>query len=338
MCVLGPSGCGKTTALRIAAGLEPVQAGQVRIDGEVCGSPSRHIPPESRNVGLVFQDFALFPHLTVAENVGFGLGRVAGDARRRRVGAVLDLVGMSDAAAAYPHMLSGGQQQRVALARAMAPNPTVLLLDEPFSGLDARLREQVRDDTLHILKENGTTTLVVTHDPEEAMFLGDAVAVMNAGRLEQVGPPDAVYYRPASAFVAQFLSEVNRISGVVHREWVDTPVGRFAARGHADQTPVEVLIRPEAIHVKSEPACGPFETATPGVDGPIARVMASRLLGRTSLIHLSVRRETENDGRGEGDLHLHARVPGRYLPPPDTIVGIALDRSQAFVFAQTDHT
>ncbi|MEX0871467.1 MAG: ABC transporter ATP-binding protein, partial [Aquisalimonadaceae bacterium] len=172
VCLLGPSGCGKTTLLRIAAGLEPLQQGQVSIGGKPVATPAtRGIPPEQRNVGLVFQDSALFPHLTVLENVAFGLHRLHASQRRGIAMGLLEQLNMHAFGDSYPHMLSGGQQQRVALARALAPEPRLMLLDEPFSSLDARLRDQIRDDTLHVLKRSGTGTLLVTHDPEEAMFM-----------------------------------------------------------------------------------------------------------------------------------------------------------------------
>jgi len=335
LCLLGPSGCGKTTALRIAAGLEPVQTGEVLINDKRVAGNGAQLPPESRSVGLVFQDFALFPHMTIADNVAFGLGHLGQSQRRERVHEVLTLVGMEKYTSAYPHMLSGGQQQRIALARAIAPNPSVLLLDEPFSGLDARLRTQVRDDTLHILKASGTTSLVVTHDPEEAMFMGDQVAVMNAGSLEQVGPPDEIYFSPRSAFVAEFLSDVNRLTGYVHDEEVQTALGPIAASGFADDTMVEVLVRPEAILIHGMEGEQRSNGSSLGGHNPTAKVIESRLLGRTSLIHLSIL-----NGQGkhhslasDDEAHLHARVPGRYLPKSDTVVGLAVDRSQAFVFA-----
>ncbi|MDX1709914.1 MAG: ABC transporter ATP-binding protein, partial [Rhodovibrionaceae bacterium] len=214
VCLLGPSGCGKTTALRVAAGLERLQRGRVVLDGQVVAGEKRDLPPEARSVGLVFQDFALFPHLSVKDNVIFGLKRLGQRERESRALQALSKVGMDDQAEAFPHMLSGGQQQRVALARAMAPEPRVMLLDEPFSGLDARLRHQVRDQTLHVLTQSGATTLMVTHDPEEAMFMADRIALMRGGRLEQVGAPTELYFTPRTAFVAGFFGDINRIESV----------------------------------------------------------------------------------------------------------------------------
>jgi iron(III) transport system ATP-binding protein len=318
LCLCGPSGCGKSTLLRLAAGLETLQQGSVRIGGRVVADATGSLAPERRGVGLVFQDYALFPHLSVLANIRFGLSDLPPAEQRGRALAALEQVGMADYADAYPHALSGGQQQRVALARALAPNPSVLLLDEPFSGLDARLREQVRNETLLVLKRNGVATLLVTHDPEEAMFLGDRIALMNEGRVVQVGSPVDLYTRPAAPFAATFFGEANRISGTVREGRVETPLGPVPAVS-SDGTAVEVLIRPEALRLSRPEAAG-------GARLVRARVEAARLLGRASLIHLSV-----PDGMG-GNLHLHARVPGQFLPSPGSHVFVDLDETQTFVF------
>ncbi|BBK38337.1 spermidine/putrescine ABC transporter ATPase [Allostella sp. ATCC 35155] len=324
VCLLGPSGCGKTTVLRVAAGLERLQQGRVAIDGRTVAGEGVDIPPEERGVGLVFQDYALFPHLSVVDNVGFGLRPLAAAERRRRALAVLQRVGLAGLADAYPHTLSGGQQQRVALARALAPQPRVMLLDEPFSGLDTRLRDHVRDETLHVLKDSGTATLLVTHDPEEAMFMADRIAVMRAGRLEQLGPPADLYCQPENAFVAAFFGDVNRLDGTVRHGRVATPLGPVAAGVHLDGAAVEVLIRPEAIRL-SAPARPEAESgAAPGR----VQVVAARMLGRSSLVHL------EAEVADGAPLHLHARVPGRYLPPEGALLAARLDPEQTFVFAR----
>jgi iron(III) transport system ATP-binding protein len=319
VCLLGPSGCGKTTALRVAAGLEPLQRGRVLMNGQVMADGTIDIPPERRSVGLVFQDYALFPHLDVLENVAFGLARTSAAERKAGARAALTQVGMTDYAKVYPHHLSGGQQQRVALARALAPKPAVMLLDEPFSGLDRQLRNQVRDEALHVLKQSRAASLMVTHDPEEAMFMADRVALMSAGRIVQVGPPSELYISPCNAFVASFFGEVNRIAGQVEEGRVVTPFGVLEAKGLASGTAVDVLIRPEALRL---------EAISPGsaANGAVAKVLAARMLGRSSLIHLSVAAANGHD------LHLHARVPGRFLPREAVELGISLDLSQAFVF------
>ncbi|MDJ0951222.1 MAG: ABC transporter ATP-binding protein [Alphaproteobacteria bacterium] len=334
LCLVGPSGCGKTTLLRLVAGLEHIQAGRVRLGGQLVADAAAGLdtPPDERGVGLVFQDYALFPHLDILENVAFGLRALEPAARKDRATAALDQVGLSEQAGAYPHMLSGGQQQRVALARALAPGPRLLLLDEPFAGLDARLRDQVRDDVYHILKDSGTACLIVTHDAEEAMFMADRIAVLRAGRLEQIGAPTEIYSQPASAFVTRFFSDVNRLVGTVETGAVKTPFGRIPADAAGDGDRVEILIRPEALRI------APLGTkiASWGVPAPSggsrARVIATRMLGRSSLIHLDV----ANDGnRG---LHMHSRMPGQVLPPEGEVVSVDLDLDQAFVFPLTDTT
>lgn len=235
LCLLGPSGCGKTTSLRLAAGLEAVQKGRVLMDDAVVAEPGRSLAPEARGVGLVFQDYALFPHLTVRDNVAFGLGRMSARERAARVDEMLALVGLADKDATYPHMLSGGEQQRVALARALAPQPRVLLLDEPFSGLDVRLRDHVRDETMRVLQAVGASTLMVTHDPDEAMRMADTIAVMRAGRVVQKGTPFELYTAPATPFVASLFGDVNVLDGVVRNGRVATVIGSQAAPKNLDE-------------------------------------------------------------------------------------------------------
>ncbi len=211
VCLLGPSGCGKTTLLRVAAGIEKPTAGRVLInDSEVAG-PDRFVPPEKRNVGLMFQDFALFPHLSILDNVAFGLKSLPREDARREALAALARVGLERYAGDYPHILSGGEQQRVALARAIVPRPAVMLMDEPFSGLDVQLRERLQEETLRLLRETRATCLIVTHAPAEAIRLGDRIAVMRAGRLVQAGKAEELYRNPADLFVARLFSEINEI-------------------------------------------------------------------------------------------------------------------------------
>jgi iron(III) transport system ATP-binding protein len=321
VCLLGPSGCGKSTALRIAAGLEELQSGVVRINGEIVAAMEHQVPPERRDVGLVFQDYALFPHLSILDNVLFGLKRWNRGERRDRAMRMLERVRMSNYASAFPHQLSGGQQQRVALARALAPGPAVMLLDEPYSGLDARLRDAVRDEVLHLLKTTGCATLMVTHDSEEAMFMADRIVVMRDGRVVQSGSPSELYCGPKDAFVAGFFSELNHLEGRVRGAVVETELGLVPSAGHPDGALVEVVIRPEALRL------GPTKGAG---DKQFATVVESRLLGRTSLVHLSFPWPVPGDSHR---LHLHARVPGVFLPEPGQVVSIDLDLSQTFVFA-----
>ena len=246
--VLGPSGCGKTTLLRLVAGFERPDGGGIEIDGRAVSGPRRNVAPEHRRIGMVFQESALFPHLDVEGNIGFGLARAG---RAARVAELIALVGMAGLQRRMPHELSGGQQQRVALARALAPDPAIILLDEPFSSLDATLRTQLRGEVREILRTAGATTLFVTHDQGEALEISDRVAVMRAGRIEQLSTPDELYLRPVNRFVAGFVGEANLLVGEVRHGEVQTLVGRFRAPSDSlgDGQLAEVLLRPEQLHM-----------------------------------------------------------------------------------------
>ena len=243
--LLGPSGCGKTTTLRMIAGLERPDAGTIVVGDHVLNDLRLAVPPDQRRIGMVFQDFALFPHLSVAGNVGYAIGRKAA---RSRVLEALDLVGLADFADRSVHELSGGEQQRVALARALAPGPDLLLLDEPFSNLDASLRERLRGEVREILSAAGVTTLLVTHDQEEALSLADRVAMMNAGRIEQIGTPEEVYNGPASHWVAGFLGEIDVLPGSIHDSHFSCELGEFHTASDLEGE-IDVLVRPEAIGI-----------------------------------------------------------------------------------------
>jgi len=226
--ILGPSGCGKTTLLRLIAGFEQPDAGSIEIEGRLVADPRMSVPPEARRVGMVFQQHALFPHLTVADNIGFGLPRVAADERASRIQHLLNLIRLPKAHDRYPHELSGGQQQRVAVARALAPEPVIVLMDEPFSNLDADIRKKIRDEIRFILRQAGTTVVFVTHDQEEALFMGDQMAVMKAGRLVQIGQPEAVFRAPGSTFIAQFLGQAEFVPARVTQDGLETEIGGLA--------------------------------------------------------------------------------------------------------------
>ncbi len=252
--LLGPSGCGKTTLLRIVAGLERADDGHVEVDGDTVDGPSGVIPPEARSVGMVFQAYALFPHLDVAGNIGFGLHALARDERAARTREVLDLVGLGGLAQRMPSELSGGQQQRVALARAIAPRPSLLLMDEPFSSLDAAMRASVREDVRRILQEAGQTALLVTHDQEEALSITDRVGVMFSGSLHQMAEPRALYRTPASREVAAFVGDAVLLPATRAASFlVDSPVGRLATIEAVEQDDVTIVLRPEAVELRRSP-------------------------------------------------------------------------------------
>ncbi len=321
-CLLGPSGCGKSTTLRMIAGVERADAGEVRLDGAMVAGPGEHVPPEVRSVGLMFQDFALFPHLTVAENVGFGL-RIDRAEKARRVGELLEKVDLAGFDRKHPHQLSGGEQQRVALARALAPRPRVMLMDEPFSGLDNRLRDGIRDRTLELLKEAGTAVLLVTHEPDEAMRMADEIALMRAGRIVQIGAPYNVYNAPIDKAAAAFFSDINVIRGRSRGALTATPFGEFLTPGHRDGAEVEIVIRPQHLRIDFDRG-GRGPNPTPE-DGTPARgtVLRSRYLGRESLVDFAM------DFEGA---KLTASVPGVFLPKPGTVLWLMIRRDRCFVF------
>jgi iron(III) transport system ATP-binding protein len=310
VCLVGPSGCGKTTTLRLAAGLEAADAGRISVEGRLVDGDGIFVAPEQRRVGLVFQDYALFPHLSVLENVTFGLrGRTAGEGSAREL---LARVGMERHAKAHPHTLSGGEQQRVALARALAPRPAVMLMDEPFSGLDFRLRDQVGEKSLSLLRELGAATLMVTHDSEEAMRLADRIVLLRAGRIVQEGGPEELYRVPVDAFAAEFFSEINRLTGTARDGRVATPLGPVAAPGFADGTAVTVVIRPEAVHMGAD-------------GGPKVTVAAVRPMGPFTLARL------KPDG---SQTTLVMRLFNRDAPKPGAEVPVRLAPEGCHVFSE----
>jgi iron(III) transport system ATP-binding protein len=248
--LLGPSGSGKSTLLRAIAGLERLDAGRITCLDQAWDDGLHHLPPEQRRAGMVFQDFALFPHMTALANIAFGL---TGADQKKRAAAQLAAVELDHKASAYPHELSGGEQQRVALARALAPAPAIILLDEPFSGLDRRLRHDLREQTVSILRDAGAAALIVTHDAEEAFAVADELALMERGQIIQTGAPGDVWLEPVSAMAARLVGDVDVYPGHVRNGAVDTPLGEIAAEGLGEGSPADVLIRPEAISVQPDP-------------------------------------------------------------------------------------
>lgn len=304
--MLGPSGSGKTTALRLIAGFDRPDRGSIEVGGLIVADDDQFVAPERRRVGMVFQDYALFPHLTVAGNVGYGVDR---ESRAIRVAETLDLVGLGDLATRLPHELSGGEQQRVALARALAPEPSVILLDEPFSNLDAALRARVRTEVAEILRRAGTTAVFVTHDQEEALSTSDFVAVVRHGRVIQAASPSDLYHEPVDEWVAGFVGDADFFTGRAAGGRVDTPVGSFAT---ALDGPVRVMVRPESVVLE------------PSSNGG-AVVRQRQFFGHDQLVTVSL-----------GDGHLvRARLgPSPSFEPGDS-VSVSVDRAMTFTAKPT---
>ncbi|PVA07984.1 ABC transporter ATP-binding protein [Thalassorhabdomicrobium marinisediminis] len=320
-CLLGPSGCGKSTTLRMIAGIEKQDSGEIWVDGQLICDGTHRVPPEGRGIGLMFQDFALFPHLSVAGNVAYGL---TGSARkaRARVEELLQKVGMSAHIDAYPHELSGGEQQRVALARALAPRPRIMLMDEPFSGLDDRLRDDIRDETLDVLKAEGTAVLLVTHEPGEAMRMADEIALMRDGKIVQQGAPYNIYNAPVDKAAAAFFSDINVVPAKVKGALTDTAFGQFLVPGVADDTEVDIVIRPQHVKIDFDRAGkGPNPTA---LEGTPARgiVKRARFMGRESLVEFTLDDGTE----------MKAVIGSVFLPKPGTVLWLMIRRDKCFIF------
>jgi iron(III) transport system ATP-binding protein len=311
LCLVGPSGCGKTTLLRIAAGVERPSSGRVLIDHQEVAGPSRFVPPEKRGVGLMFQDFALFPHLSILDNVAFGLKWLGRSEAKREALASLERVGLAHYANEYPHILSGGEQQRVALARAIAPRPGVLLMDEPFSGLDARLRDKMREETLAILRETRATSIVVTHDAEEAMRMGDRVALMRDGRIAQIGRAVDLYRAPNDILAARAFSDLNELPARIKKGKAITALGSFTAPNFAEGAAAIVCVRQRGIRL------------LPAGEGIPARVLDQRFLGDNALVELAV----------QGlDTPILARVRENDAPKPGTEFGVGVDSGAVLIF------
>ena len=323
VCLLGPSGSGKTTLLRLAAGLERLQQGKIVIDDKIVADPEVHVPPDHRGIGLMFQDYALFPHLSVIDNVTFGLHRMPKPKAEHRAMEMLGQVEMTKYAQSHPHMLSGGQQQRVALARALAPEPKLLLLDEPFSGLDTNMRLHIREETLTVLKASGVATVMVTHDPEEAMFMADRIKILGeSGRILQSGRPHDIYYHPHHGFVAKLFGLMNRFESVIVDGCVDIPLGKIRVKGLGEGRPVEVLVRPEGVILDSE-----------GKDGPVIDVIATHLLGHDNIVRV---RLSDESGAKEDEKELYVRAHHTFEPELSNRITAGVDPEYVFIFPLDD--
>jgi iron(III) transport system ATP-binding protein len=315
-CLLGPSGCGKTTLLRLIAGLEQAMSGRIASGGRRLAEAGHSIAPEERGIGYVFQDYALFPHLSVADNIAFGLAHIPAPERRAVVMRLLDAMMLAAYAEEYPHRLSGGQQQRVALARALAREPTVVLMDEPFSGLDPALRGRIREELLGLLRAAKATVLLVTHDAEEALWMADRLFLMKNGKIVQAGTPQDVYFHPRDLWVAQFIGEGNILSGTVRGSRVRTRLGEVAAEGLAEGAAATVFVRPEAI-----------DMGAPAGEVALALVRDVRLFGPNCAVELAL-----EGASPAAESVVFARVPSYAAPETGDRVGIRLRAGLAFAF------
>ena len=320
-CLLGPSGCGKSTTLRMIAGVEKPSSGQIFVDEELTSNANFQVPPEARSIGLMFQDFALFPHLNVQQNVYFGLAG-SKEFKEKRSLDLLERVGLAHLAFNYPHSLSGGEQQRIALIRALAPQPKIMLMDEPFSGLDDRLRDEVRDETFNLLRSEDAAVLMVTHDPQEAMKVADEIALMRDGKILQRGAPYNIYNAPVDLKALQFFSDANSIQATLKGSLADTPFGQFFAPGLADGTDIDIVFRPQHIRIDFDrKGQGPLPTASQGV---AARgiVKRARFVGNESLI------EFEMDFGST----IKATVPNVFLPNIGHPLWLTVPRDKCYIF------
>jgi len=320
-CLLGPSGCGKSTTLRMIAGVEKPSSGQIFVDEELISSPSFQVPPEARSIGLMFQDFALFPHLNVQQNVYFGLAG-SKEFKQKRSQNLLEKVGLAHLALNYPYSLSGGEQQRIALIRALAPQPKIMLMDEPFSGLDDRLRDEVRDETFNLLRSEDTAVLMVTHDPQEAMRVADDIALMRDGKILQRGAPYNIYNTPVDLKALQFFSDANAIQATLKGSLADTPFGQFFAPGLSDGTNIDIVFRPQHVRIDFDrKGRGPLPTVSQGI---AARgiVKRARFVGNESLIEFKM----------DFGLTIKASVPNVFLPDTGHPLWLTVPRDKCYIF------
>ncbi len=324
--LLGPSGCGKTTLLKLASGIEKLQKGEIKLNGELVSSLNFHLNPDKRNIGYVFQDCALFPHLTVLQNIFFGIKKNEIEKRLHKIEKLMDEIDISSLVNNYPHELSGGQQQQVALVRAMASDPKIIFLDEPYSNLDSRLKDKIRDQMLHILREHKISALLVTHDPEEAMFMSDKIGVLNNGCIEQFGSPIDLYTRPKTAFIAEFFGEINIFDGIVQNGSVITVLGTFNSPQKFNNKKVKVVVRDEAVKLFSTTENSKNKTNFIK-SSHYGYVMEARLLAGSSLVHLSLK-------VGQSNFHIHAKIPGLNFFKVNQKVIIETDPTQIFIFEQ----
>ena len=318
VCLVGPSGCGKTSLLRAIAGLDNFNSGRISFDNKIISKPHYSVPTENRNIGLVFQESNLFPHLNVFKNVSFGSKKKKYKDIQKETFEILKKIGLPHYANVYPHQLSGGQKQLVAIARSLLTKPKLILMDEPFANLDERLKNKIRDITLHLLQKTFATTLIITHDPKDAMFMGDFIAIMNNGKILQFDTPENIYNNPSSSFVARFFGETLSIKSKVNNKKAKTIFGPINITNSKNGKEIEIVFRSEAFNITKNKS----KNRTKKIK---SRIIAVRYISDNSYLHLDILNNSFKK-------HIHIKVPGKFIPPKNKICYINIGKKNFFVF------
>ena len=318
VCLVGPSGCGKTSLLRAISGLDNFSSGRISFDNKIISKPNYSVPTENRNIGLVFQESNLFPHLNVFKNVSFGSKKKKYKDIQKETFEILKKIGLPHYANVYPHQLSGGQKQLVAIARSLLTKPKLIMMDEPFANLDERLKNKIRDITLHLLQKTFTTALIITHDPDDAMFMGDFIAIMNNGKILQFDTPENIYNNPSSSFVARFFGETLSIKSKVNNKKAKTIFGPINITNLKTGKEIEIVFRSEAFNITKNKSKN-------GTKKIKSRIIAVRYISDNSYLHLDILNNSFKK-------HIHIKVPGKFIPPKNKICYINIGKKNFFVF------
>ena len=317
VCIVGPSGCGKTSLLRSIAGLDKFKSGEIFYSGKLISNPNFDLPTEKRSFGLVFQNSNLFPHLNVFKNVSFGLKNKDNKTIQKETFNILSKIGLPHYANVYPDKLSGGQQQLVALARSLIPKPKLIMMDEPFANLDQKLKNKIRDITLHLLQKTSTTALIVTHDPEDAMFMGDYIAIMNKGTFLQFDTPQNIYNKPTNSFIARFFGDTISVKGKVKNKEIKTIFGVLKDIKYPNNSNVEIIFRSESFNVRKDNSRN-----SSGVKG---KIIAVKYIGYNTILHLDIKNNNFSQ-------HIHIKISGKFVCPKNKICYISIDKKYIFIF------
>ena len=318
VCLVGPSGCGKTSLLRAISGLDNFSSGRISFDNKIISKPNYSVPTENRNIGLVFQESNLFPHLNVFKNVSFGSKKKKYKDIQKETFEIIKKIGLPHYANVYPHQLSGGQKQLVAIARSLLTKPKLIMMDEPFANLDERLKNKIRDITLHLLQKTFTTALIITHDPDDAMFMGDFIAIMNNGKILQFDTPENIYNNPSSSFVARFFGETLSIKSKVNNKKAKTIFGPINITNSKNGKEIEIVFRSEAFNITKNKS----KNRTKKIK---SRIIAVRYISDNSYLHLDILNNSFKK-------HIHIKVPGKFIPPKNKICYINIGKKNFFVF------